>query len=109
MKYKGIEAVEDREFIGVGSREKINGKIYLASSACRLPYLGSKDVLRGEAYLEGYILEKFGEDITQITYIFDGDFKGDVSDMIKKTIFDQQGETASKIGPAMKAVEIGEN
>lgn len=102
MQYKGIWPVDNREFVNVSAKEKNSDKIYISTCACAYPYPASKGVVRGEVYVGGYIIEKLGENATQITYISDADLKGSIPGMVKNTLSAKQGEIAGKIAPAME-------
>jgi len=103
MRYKGQWPVSDRDFVNVGAKfRESESKMYIGTKACNFPYPEVKDVVRGEVYIGGYIIEKVDETHTKVTYISDADLKGSIPGMIKNAFSVKQGSTASKVGYAMK-------
>ena len=103
MKYKGQWPVDDRDFVNVGVKlRESDSKMYIGTKACDFPYPAVKGAVRGQVYIGGYIIEKVDENHTKVTYISDADLKGSIPGMIKNAFSVKQGETASKVGYAMK-------
>ena len=102
MQYKGIWPVSNRDFVNVSVKHRESqSKIYIGTKACGFPHPDVKDVVRGEVYIGGYIIEKVDETHTRVTYISDADLKGSIPGMVKNKLSEKQAEIASKVGYVM--------
>lgn len=103
MEYDGIWPVAKRDFVALSIIKRQGDNLcFIASKSCNYPIPEVKDVVRGELYMGGYIIQKLDETNTLITYISDVDLKGSIPGMIKKVLTGKEGEIAAKVGPIMK-------
>ena len=102
MRYKGIWPVSDRDFVNVSRKLQEGDKIYIGTTACSYPHPEVNKVVRAEAFIGAYIIEKIDESKTKVTYISDADLKGNIPGMVKNTLSARQGEVASKVEEVMK-------
>ncbi len=74
----------------------------MGSKSCNYPHPEVKDVLRAEAYVGGYILDKIDDHKTKVTYMSFADIKGSIPTIIKNQLSKKQGEVAGRVEKAMK-------
>ncbi len=57
-RFKAPWPVSHRDFVCVSYRTNEGNKMYLGSKSCNYPFAEVNGVVRAEAYIGGYILEK---------------------------------------------------
>jgi len=77
-------------------------KVYISCKSCNYPYSSSKENVRGELVVGGYIMEQIDPNSTRVTYISKSDFKGSVPQIIQNKASADQAEVAAKIYAIMK-------
>jgi hypothetical protein len=94
--------VSHRDFVCVSYRLNEGNKIYLGSKSCNYPIPEVNGVVRAEAFIGGYILEKLNEKSTKVTYMSNADIKGSIPTIVKNQLSKNQGTIAGRVEEAMK-------
>lgn len=103
FRFKAPWPVSHRDFALVSYRVKEgDSKMYLGSKSCNYPHPEVQGVVRAEAFIGGYILEKIDENRTKVTYMSYADIKGSIPTLIKNQLSKKQGEVAGRVEEAMK-------
>ena len=101
-RFKAPWPVSHRDFVCVSYRLNEGNKIYLGSKSCNYPVPEVNGVVRAEAFIGGYILEKLDEKTTKVTYMSNADIKGSIPTIIKNQLSKNQGTIAGRVEEAMK-------